>query len=253
MEDADAGGISSLALGGDRKGGGSTGREKPAAIIAPVKEAGHKIDILPGKLGQLKASLTRPVYHMISNLMLDKLQDTFQGFSHEDQVRILEKVAEACVVNYDLLRRTFRHYCKVYRSKNVSLVQSGGAAMSLQSWQLLLSDVHVLGPLVGCPHKLLHPDVSEAVFIQSNYVLNHRTGRYGPGEGAAELEVHEFAEGLLRTAVELSKLWHKDVVFAFHSALASIERDAKRDEVTCALALRLVSVDELILHTRIFS
>ena len=49
--------------------------------------------------------------------------------------------------------------------------------------------------------------------------------------GAAELEVHEFVEGLLRVAIQWAKTLEKEIIFCFHSVIASIERDAKKDEV----------------------
>ena len=49
--------------------------------------------------------------------------------------------------------------------------------------------------------------------------------------GAVELEMHEFVEGLLRVAVEWAKGLEKEIVFCFHSIVASIAQDAKKDEV----------------------
>jgi hypothetical protein len=193
----------------DDDGGEGTGQHRATIIIPPVKSTKPTIDLIPGRLGTLRASLTKPVRHMISNLAMEKLQDMFEGYMYEDRVRILEKCAEICVVNYDVLRRTFRHYCKVYKSHNVSLLQSGGSAMSLESWQLLMVDIMVVGPAINCPHNMLTPEASESIFARANYVVDYKTGRYAPGRGAAELEVNEFVEGLLRAAAQWSKIVKK--------------------------------------------
>jgi len=191
--------------GADDHEGDGAGLNSSAPVIRPVKHANTAVDLVPGKLGALKASLAMPVRHMISNLVMEKLQDMFEGYIYEDQVRILEKCAEICVVHYDLLRRTFRHYCKVFRSHNVSLLQAGGSAMSVESWQLLMQDIKVVGPEVNCPPDMLTIEVSESLFARANYVVDYKTGRYAPGKGAAELEVSEFVEGLLRTAAQMAK------------------------------------------------
>jgi len=223
--------------------------QRKQTIIAPVKKPKTTVDLLPGKLAQLKNSLTKPVRHIISNLMLEKLQDAFQGLMHEEQVRLLEKAAEACVLNFDLLRRTFRQYCKLYKSINTSLVQSGGAAMSLQSWQMLLADIHILGPPINCPLSLLKPQKAEEAFKHANFVKNPKNGQYEFGHGAGELEVNEFIEGLLRVAIEWAKSLEKDIVFCFHSIIASIERDAKKDECEqFRLACRSQAVQNVLIQ-----
>jgi hypothetical protein len=223
--------------------------QRKQSIIAPVKKSKPTVDLLPGKLAQLKNSLTKPVRHIISNLMLEKLQDAFQGLMHAEQVRLLEKAAEACVLNFDLLRRTFRQYCKLFKSINTSLVKSGGAAMSLQSWQMLLTDIHILGPPINCPSSLLKPKKAEEAFKHANFVKNPKNGRYEFGHGAGELEVNEFIEGLLRVAIEWAKNLEKDIVFCFHSIIASIERDAKKDECEeFRLACRSQAVQNLLIQ-----
>ena len=195
----------------------SAGLESSAPVIPPVKHVNTAVDLVPGKLGALKASLAKPVRHIISNLVMEKLQDMFEGYMYEDRVRILEKCAEICVVHYDLLRRTFRHYCKVFRSHNVSLLQSGGSAMSVESWQLLMQDIKVVGPEVNCPPNMLDTETSESLFARANYVVDHKTGRYAPGKGAAELEVSEFVEGLLRTAAQMAKKLKKVRLLRSHA------------------------------------
>ena len=158
-------------------------QRKQSVIIAPVKKAETTVDLLPGKLAQLKGSLTKPVLHIISNLILEKLQDAMAELMYEEQVRILENVGETTVMNFDLLRRTFRQYCKIYKSINMSLVQSGGAAMSMQSWQLLLADIKVVGPAINCPKDLLSPKKAEEAFTRANFVKNPKNGRYEVGHG----------------------------------------------------------------------
>ena len=62
---------------------------------------------------------------------------------HEYFVESLEKCAEFTVNYYDVLRKCFRHYCKInHTGTNVVM---GGACMSYTAWESLLTDIRVLG------------------------------------------------------------------------------------------------------------
>ena len=204
--------------------------DQTMTIIKPLLESKCSSAAIPGNLNKVKQNLTKPAKHMLSNLSLEKVADLFVDISYEDQVRIQEKCAESVVVNYDLLRRTFRHYCKVHKSGNIALVQAGGAAMTITSWQLLMSDIQVLGTSKNCDEKRLKPEVLNQIFEISNFVINHKTGTYGPGPGIPELEVQEFVEALIRVAAALSKILKKDIVFTFQKILVSIEQHAKAED-----------------------
>ena len=201
-------------------------------IIKTMKKQKTHIDVLPGYLNKVKGSLSKPVLSMLSNLSLEKLKDVLSEYAYSEKVRILEKCAMAAIVNYDLLRRTFRFYCKMYRSNNIKLLAAGGAALSFQSWNLLLFDIAFLGPSFGaCPPQKVPPEMAKHVFDVSNYVLNNRNGQYGPDNDSSgtELRMFAFVECLVRTAHVWSKRQRKDIIFGVQSLMASIERSAKRD------------------------
>jgi hypothetical protein len=120
----------------------------------------------------------------------------------------------------------------MYRSNNIKLLAAGGAALSFQSWNLLLFDIAFLGPSFGaCPPQKVPPEMAKHVFDVSNYVLNNKNGQYGPESDSSgtELRMFAFVECLVRTAHVWSKRQRKDIIFGVQSIMASIERSAKRD------------------------
>lgn len=209
------------------------------SMMAPIKAA-QAIEVEPGGLAKHKPTLPPAAKSYLKNLTLDKLHDIAAADQHEKFVDSLEKCAEFTINSYDVLRKCFRHYCKIHQTGHNIVM--GGASMSYAAWESLLSDIRVLG---YDSSKKMTAKRCEDIFKLANMYVDGQTGRIVTGN--KDLEAPEFIEGLIRISAEIGTKNALELPFSYLQVVKMISQYAKKERTeTFRRACRDSTVQDLL-------